>query len=234
MEEESDGRRESTEGRVQLNFSRNLGVLLLCDFTFRILDIAYPLLLRVMCFYRPFLITPACLHHSGLTSPVIPSIPFKDRQSQQHALNLLNDPPSTGAAWWHDGSRLHKPDFKLDCPIACAFSLTTADPSQLSYGSSTDTRSVPITDLILFEPEDHCSKYMGYWTARISELLDKGWRICYTDGSGKGSHVAAAIATENRRNVSHISTLNLVHGAAPTLNRGSRTHSRPGLPSTRQ
>lgn len=49
-----------------------------------------------------------------------------------------------------------------------------------------------ITDVNLFHPQDERSKTAGYWQLGIDNLMDEGWRICYTDGTGGRTGKTAA------------------------------------------
>ena len=52
-----------------------------------------------------------------------------------------------------------------------------------------------LTDLSILEPRDENSKVRAYWELGLNNLLDEGWRLCYTDGLG----VAAGVFSEDRK-----------------------------------
>ena len=62
-----------------------------------------------------------------------------------------------------------------------------------------DTEHAQLQDLQLIPPSHIDSGYAGVWVAKIGSKLDEDWRTAYSDGSGCGSHTAAASHTTSRR-----------------------------------
>jgi len=81
-------------------------------------------------------------------------------------------------------------------PIAEAFYKTTIHTEERSYGNRDDNAPTSLIDLTTLEPQDERSKHQAYWAAGLNNLLDEGWRICYTDGAGREGEVAAGIFSE--------------------------------------
>jgi len=67
--------------------------------------------------------------------------------------------------------------------------------SASAYGIGDDTAPTSLTNLSLFDPKDKRSKDQGYWAVELDNLLDEGWRLCYTDGTGGEGKVAAGVFT---------------------------------------
>ncbi|KAF8415586.1 hypothetical protein EV426DRAFT_663716 [Tirmania nivea] len=74
------------------------------------------------------------------------------------------------------------------------------DLSLLSWGDSLSSRSSSLIPRPLLEPDDPFSGDKGRWQAKIGSLMEEGWRICYTDGTGRDNQHASAFYSEDRRN----------------------------------
>ena len=79
-----------------------------------------------------------------------------------------------------------------------AFRKTTFHPEERSYGNRDDLAPTPLIDLTILEPRDERSKHQAYWVVGLKNLLDEGWRVCYTSGTGRGGEVAAGVFSEDR------------------------------------
>lgn len=86
---------------------------------------------------------------------------------------------------WYDGT---SPFLRRDSGITEAFYKTTADnPAEFSYSNRDDTRSFALINEPIMDPASEQSKILGYWAGSIGGILDEGWRVCYTDGTGRDS-----------------------------------------------
>ena len=83
--------------------------------------------------------------------------------------------------------------------IAEAFYKTTIHPEERSCGNRDDTTPTSLIDLTILEPQDERSKHQAYWAVGLSNLIDEGWRLCYTDGTGREQQVAAGVYSEDRK-----------------------------------
>ena len=72
-------------------------------------------------------------------------------------------------------------------------------PEERSYGDRDDTCKTTLNNLTILEPEDQRSHYQAYWASGLGYLLDAGWRLCYTDVTGREGEVAAGVYSEERR-----------------------------------
>lgn len=68
---------------------------------------------------------------------------------------------------------------------------------------------------------DQYSNVKGGWAAKIGGLLDEGWRVCYTDGTGRQGHSASAMVSEDRRGNPTLSSLSYL-GEEATVADGER------------
>ena len=114
----------------------------------------------------------------------------------------LPSPPSSPSqlplAQCHDGkgasSTRNRPH-----PIAEAFHKTTIYLEERSLGNCDDTVHTALTDLTILAPQGERSKHQAYWDVRLNHLLDEGWRLCYTDGTGREGQVGAGVYSHDRR-----------------------------------
>ena len=67
------------------------------------------------------------------------------------------------------------------------------DPEERSYGSRS------LIDLSIFDPRQEQSKHKAYWAVGLGNLLGEGWRLCYTDGTGRKGEVAEAYYSEDKK-----------------------------------
>jgi len=128
------------------------------------------------------------------------SIAQADRSLQtgdSNAHQVLNANHQNPTAAWYDGhgaplarSRPH--------PIAEGFCKTGIGPHERSYGNRDDTAPTSLIDLSLLDSKDERSKYQAYCSVGLNNLLDSGWRVCYTDG-GREGEVAAGVFSEARK-----------------------------------
>jgi len=82
-------------------------------------------------------------------------------------------------------------------PLTAAFHLTAiSHPEEISWGDSTDHRSGNLSQITLLRPDDPKSKEKGYWAAMLAHLILDQWSLFYSDGSGRGSQVAAGAYIE--------------------------------------
>jgi len=107
----------------------------------------------------------------------------------------LRDP---SLAEWYDGRGASLTRTPLH-PIAEAFHKTTITPEERSCGQSNNTATTPLIDLTILEPQDEKSHTPGYWQAGLGTLLDEGWRVCYTDGTGREGETAAGVYSHDRK-----------------------------------
>lgn len=76
---------------------------------------------------------------------------------------------------------------------------TAFELDNLSFGNSNYSNPSSLTLNVLYDPLDPYSKTKGGWAAKIGGMLDEGWRVCYTDGTGRQGHAASAMFSEDRR-----------------------------------
>jgi len=69
----------------------------------------------------------------------------------------------------------------------------------MSFGDNDSLDLVHITHIELMFPKQESSKYKGYWAGMIQDLMEDGWRITYTDGTGRKEWAAAAVVSRCRR-----------------------------------
>ncbi|RPB23395.1 hypothetical protein L211DRAFT_838891 [Terfezia boudieri ATCC MYA-4762] len=92
--------------------------------------------------------------------------------------------PAPGFTTWHDVSYPNPPHGSA---IVEAFCRTAAnDPSELSYGDRHDTRVFALNHEAIMDPGSELSKAAGYWYGTLDRILDEGWRVCYSNGTGRG------------------------------------------------
>jgi len=58
-----------------------------------------------------------------------------------------------------------------------------------------DTRPTSLRDLKIFDPSEERSKTKSFRAVGLGHLKEEGWRLFYTDGSGRGGAAAAGVFT---------------------------------------
>ena len=48
-------------------------------------------------------------------------------------------------------------------------------------------------------PRDERPKHKGYWAGTLGGHLDGGWRVSYTDGTGRKSETAAEVFSQDAK-----------------------------------
>lgn len=76
---------------------------------------------------------------------------------------------------------------------------TGFNSTNLSFGNCDYYKPSSLTPITLYKPSDPYSNTKGGWAAKIGRMLDEGWRVCYTDGTGRQGHAASAVTSEDRR-----------------------------------
>ena len=61
------------------------------------------------------------------------------------------------------------------------------------------TAASPITFLETCDPQDQRSESKAHWEALIGNLLEQGWRVAFSDGTGREGHYAAGLWSSDRR-----------------------------------
>ncbi|KAF8418328.1 hypothetical protein EV426DRAFT_577662 [Tirmania nivea] len=64
---------------------------------------------------------------------------------------------------------------------------------RISRGGTLDNRKGQIRDLSILDPDNPDSKLAETWAPGLQSLLDKGWRVAYTDGSKLGEAGTSAV-----------------------------------------
>lgn len=59
-------------------------------------------------------------------------------------------------------------------------------------------RMFPTNHQVIIDQTSERSKHQGYWGADIGSILDEGWRVCYTEGTGIQGMVARAAYSTDR------------------------------------
>jgi len=112
-----------------------------------------------------------------------------------HIRSFLHDQPQ-GFPPWHDGTK--GPQSFLEAPIPAAFHLSAiTDPDGISWGNNSDNRQGNLLHITLLQPSDPRSREKGYWAASLAQLIQDGWTLAYSDGSGRDSHVGAGAYVQN-------------------------------------
>ena len=62
-----------------------------------------------------------------------------------------------------------------------------------------DTTTHPIIHLPIFEPDDQRSFSRVHQASALSTLLQEGWRLAYTDGSGNEGHTGSGCFSQDRK-----------------------------------
>jgi len=65
-------------------------------------------------------------------------------------------------------------------------------PSQVSWRDDTGSKLTSLLRIELLSP-DKRSEHKGYWAAMLEALLKDGWKLTYTDGTGRNDEVAGGI-----------------------------------------
>jgi len=115
-----------------------------------------------------------------------------------HIRGFLEDHPH-GFPPWHDGTG--GPQATLESPITAAFHLTAiASPEEISWGDAQSHRKGQLKLISLLQPQDPRSREKGYWAASLAQLVRDGWKLAYSDGTGRDSEVALGAFVQNTRN----------------------------------
>ena len=101
---------------------------------------------------------------------------------------------------WYNG-RGHPTTRRRAHSIAEAFYKCAAisEPEERQYGNREDTTPTSLLDLTILEPTDERSKHQTYWASGLGNLLNEGYRVCYTDGTGRVGQAAAGVFSEDGR-----------------------------------
>ena len=87
-----------------------------------------------------------------------------------------------------------------DSPLSYAIAETGIDsPQELSMGNREDRTSPPLIDARIFDPQDDRSKSKTHWLAALAQRRQEGFRMVYTDGSGKDGQTAAGVFSTDIR-----------------------------------
>jgi len=108
-----------------------------------------------------------------------------------HIRSFLEGPPQDFPPW-HDGTG--GPQHILESPISAAFHLTAiASPEEISWGDAQSHRQGQLRQISLLQPQDPRSREKGYWAASLAQLTKDGWKLAFSDGTGRGSEVASGV-----------------------------------------
>jgi len=108
------------------------------------------------------------------------------------ACTLVDSTPSTEHTSCHDGTG--RRGFTTDSAISSAFYISPIpSPESRSYGNRDSLDSVSIIYLPLLDPKNQRSKEKEIWAGTIRGLVEQGWKVIYTDGTGKAQGAAGAM-----------------------------------------
>lgn len=89
------------------------------------------------------------------------------------------------------------PNPPRDSPLSHALANTALDRGLiLSFGDREDRSQPPLRYMELFDPQDKRSEHKAHWAGKLGKLKDQGFRLVFTDGTGREGHSAAGICSE--------------------------------------
>jgi len=80
------------------------------------------------------------------------------------------------------------------------------EPEERSYGKRDDTSHTSLIDFTIMDPSEERSKTKAFWALGLEALKEEGWRVSYTDGSGRDGKVAGGVFSEDRRRGAGVGT----------------------------